>query len=279
MTSSPPDVRAPAGKDAAPPAAERPESRKRRWRGPRLVRWISPIVLLAIWQLLSGTGLVDNRKLPPLNTVWAAAVEVAGNGQLGDGLVVSLRRMFLGFVLGALVGAVLALLTSRLRLFDVAIDPLMQMLRNVPLFGVIPLFILWFGIGETPKIILIAIAGALPIYVNVYAGLREVDPRLVEATTVLGYSRWQRLWHVVLPAAVPLSLVGVRLGLASSWLALVVAETVNADSGIGFMINNARDFLRTDIVIVGLLVYSFVGLLMDSIVRAIQSYLLRWRVS
>ena len=276
MTTSPPDVRARAGIAAAPIAAAPP---KRGWRGPRLIRWISPVALLVIWQLLSGTGLVDNKKLPPLNVIWAAAVEVIQNGQLGDGLLVSLRRMLLGFVVGALVGAVLALLTSRSRLFDNAIDPLVQMLRNVPLFGVIPLFILWFGIGETPKTILIAIAGGLPIYVNVYAGLREVDPRLVEATTVLGYSRWQRLRHVVLPAAVPLSLVGVRLGLASSWLALVVAETVNADSGIGFMINNARDFLRTDIVIVGLLVYSFVGLILDSIVRAIQRYLLRWRVA
>jgi sulfonate transport system permease protein len=279
VTTSPPDVRAGPGIAAAPTGAEPPTVGKRRWRGPRLVRWISPIVVLGVWQLLSGAGLVDNRKLPPLNVVWAAAAEVAHNGQLGDGLLVSLRRMFLGFLLGALAGALLALLTSRSRLVDHSIDPLVQMVRNVPLFGAIPLFILWFGIGETPKILLIAIAGGLPIYLNVYAGLREVDPRLVEAATVLGCSRWQRLWHVVGPAAAPLALVGVRLGLASSWLALVVAETVNADSGIGFMINNARDFLRTDIVIVGLLVYSFVGLVMDSVVRAVQRYLLRWRVS
>jgi sulfonate transport system permease protein len=147
------------------------------------------------------------------------------------------------------------------------------------LFGVIPLLILWFGIGELPKLVLIALAAGLPIYVNVHAGIREVDPRLVEATSVLGYTRWQRLRHVILPAAVPHTLVGVRLGVASAWLALVVAETIATDSGIGFMINNARDFLRTDIVIVGLLVYAVIGLLMDTVVRLIERWMLRWRLS
>jgi sulfonate transport system permease protein len=243
----------------------------------RLLRWLSPIVLLVIWQVISGTGLVSAQKLPPVSTVWRAALEVAGNGQLGDGLAVSLRRMLIGFVIGALVGAVLGVLTGLIRPADVAVDPLMQMLRNVPLFGVIPLLILWFGIGELPKLVLITLAAALPIYVNVHAGIREADPQLIEATTVLGYTRWQRLRHVILPAAVPHTLVGLRLGVASAWLALVVAETIATDSGIGFMINNARDFLRTDIVIVGLLVYAIVGLLMDTVVRLVERRLLRWR--
>jgi sulfonate transport system permease protein len=119
----------------------------------------------------------------------------------------------------------------------------------------------------------------LPIYVNVHTGIRHADPQLVEATSVLGYSRWQRLRHVVLPGAASYTLVGVRLGVASSWLALVVAETIATDSGIGYMINNARDFLRTDIVIVGLLVYALVGLLMDTIVRLIERWILRWRAA
>jgi sulfonate transport system permease protein len=232
---------------------------------------------LVVWQVISGTGLVSERKLPPLSTVWRAAVEVAGNGQLGDGLAVSLRRMLIGFVIGALVGAALGVATGLLRIADTLLDPLVQMLRNVPLFGVIPLLILWFGIGETPKIVLIALAAAVPVYVNVHAGIKETDPLLVETAKVLGYTPWQRLRHVVLPSAVPHSLVGVRLGVASAWLALVVAETIATDSGVGFMINNARDFLRTDIVIVGLLCYAFVGLVMDAIVRLVQRRLLRWR--
>jgi sulfonate transport system permease protein len=250
---------------------------RRGFRAPRLLRWLSPVLLLVVWQVISGTGLVSAQKLPPLSTVWRAAVEVAGNGQLGDGLAVSLRRMLIGFVIGAVVGAVLGVCTGLLRTADDLVDPLMQMVRNVPLFGVIPLLILWFGIGESPKLVLIALAAAVPVYVNVHAGIKETDPLLVEATTALGYTRWQRLRHVVLPAAVPHTLVGVRLGVASAWLALVVAETIATDSGIGFMINNARDFLRTDIVIVGLLCYAFVGLVMDTIVRLVQRRLLRWR--
>ena len=263
---------------SASPGPDRSGSRRARWRQSGAARWISPLALLVIWQVLSGTGLVSNRKLPPLTVIWQAAVQVAANGELGDGLAVSVRRMAVGFVIGAAAGIVLGVLAGLSRPADAAVDPVLQMLRNIPLFGTIPLLILWFGIGELPKIVLIAVAGALPIYVNVYAGIREADPRLVEATAVLGYSRWQRLWHVVFPAGVPHTLVGVRLGVASSWLALVVAETVNADSGIGFMINNARDFLRTDIVIVGLLVYALVGLLLDAVLRLLERWLLRWRV-
>lgn len=243
-----------------------------------MVRWISPALVLVAWQVVSGAGVVSPRKLPTLPTVWQAAVEVAHNGQLGDGLVVSLRRMLIGFVAGAVVGAALGVFAGLLRWGDASVDPVMQMIRNVPLFGLTPLLILWFGINELPKLVLISLAAALPIYVNVHAGIRDADSGLVEATTVLGYSRWLRLRHVVLPGAASYTLVGVRLGVASSWLALVVAETIAADSGIGYMINNARDFLRTDIVVVGLLVYALVGLLMDTLVRLIERWVLRWRV-
>lgn len=278
MTSSPSDVLARA--ERAEPGdrarARGPGRRRRRW--PSLARWISPIVLLVAWQIAGATGLVSPRRLPPLTTVWRAAVEVAANGQLVDGLEVSLRRMLIGFVVGGLIGAVLGVAAGLLRSADTAVDPVLQMIRNVPLFGLTPLLILWFGIGEAPKLVLIGLAAALPIYVNVHAGIREADRLLVEATTALGYTRWQRLRHVILPAAVPHSLVGVRIGVASAWLALVVAETIGADSGIGYLINNARDFLRTDIVIVGLLVYAIVGLVMDTIVRSVQRRMLRWRV-
>ena len=276
MTSSPPEVLAQAERPSTP---DRSVGTPRARRGRRLAYWISPVVVLIVWQILSGTGLVSNQKLPPLNVIWRAAIEVARNGQLGDGLAVSLRRMLIGFVIGAAVATVLGVFAGLLRWGDLVVDPLLQMVRNVPLFGLIPLFILWFGIGELPKEVLIALAASLPIYVNVHAGIREADPYLVEATTVLGYSRWQRLRHVVLPSAVPLTLVGVRLGIASAWLSLVVAEQINADSGIGFMINNARDFLRTDIVFVGLLLYAFVGLAMDTVIRLIERRLLRWRES
>jgi sulfonate transport system permease protein len=237
------------------------------------------LALLIAWQVVSGANLVSARKLPPPATVWRAALEVAGNGQLGGGLEVSLRRMLIGFAIGALLGAALGVFAGLQRWGDATVDPILQMIRNVPLFGLIPLLILWFGIGELPKLVLISLAAALPIYVNVHAGIRDADAQLIEATSVLGYTRGQRLRHVVLPGALPYTLVGVRLGVASSWLALVVAETVATDSGIGYLINNARDFLRTDIVIVGLLVYALVGLGMDTILRLLERWLLRWRTS
>lgn len=257
----------------------RPSRRRRGRRKLKAVRWISPVVLLIVWQVVSGANLVSARKLPAPAIVWQAALEVARNGQLGDGLMVSLRRMLIGFVIGALIGAALGVFAGLQRWGDATIDPVLQMIRNVPLFGLIPLLILWFGIGELPKLVLIALAAGLPIYVNVHAGIRDADAQLIEATSVLGYTRWQRLRHVVLPGALPYTLVGVRIGVASAWLALVVAETVATDSGIGYLINNARDFLRTDIVIVGLLVYALVGLLMDTILRLLERWLLRWRTS
>lgn len=277
MSSSPPRV-LPRAEQAARGSSTAPRSPHRRSVS-RLARWISPVALLVLWQVLTGSGVVSSQKLPSLATIANAAAEVAQNGQLGAGLAVSLQRMLIGLVLGGLTGATLGVVAGLSRWTDTAIDPVLQMIRNVPLFALIPVFILWFGIGEPPKILLIALAAALPLYVNVHAGVRQTDPQLVEVAEVLGYTPWQRLRHVVLPAAVPHTLVGVRLAVASAWLSLVVAEQINANAGIGFMIENARDFLRTDIVFVGLLIYAFVGLLMDSVVRLIERWMLRWRAS
>jgi sulfonate transport system permease protein len=265
--------------DTGRPAPAPSARRRHRSRIRSLARWVSPVALLVLWQLASASGLAPAQKLPAPTTVWRAALGVAASGELTTGLEVSLRRMAIGFVVGGLIGLVLGVLTGLLRGADVAIDPVVQMMRNVPLFGLIPLLILWFGVGELPKLVLIALAALLPIYVNVHTGIRDGDPQLAEAAAVLGYSRWQRLVHVVLPGATSHTLAGIRLGVASSWLALVVAETIAADSGIGYLVNNARDFLRTDIVLVGLLVYALVGLAMDATVRLVQRHVLRWRLS
>jgi sulfonate transport system permease protein len=151
------------------------------------------------------------------------------------------------------------------------------MLRTLPFLGLIPLFILWFGIGEEPKIILVALGVAFPLYLNVHSGIRNVDDQLVEAATALGFTRFERLWHVILPAAVPQALVGLRQSLGIAWLALIVGETVNADAGLGYLINNAREFLRTDVIVVGLIVYAVLGLVTDALVRLLERRALRWR--
>jgi sulfonate transport system permease protein len=153
----------------------------------------------------------------------------------------------------------------------------MQMLRALPFYGLIPLFILWFGIGETPKVALVALGVAFPLYLNTFAGIRGVDGKLAEAGRALRLSRTGLIRHVILPGALPQTLVGLRQSLGVAWLALIVAEQVNADSGLGWMINDAREFMRTDVIVVGLVVYSALGLLTDALVRLIERRALAWR--
>jgi sulfonate transport system permease protein len=158
-----------------------------------------------------------------------------------------------------------------------SIDPPVQMLRTLPHLGLVPLFIIWFGIGETPKIALVALGVAFPLYLNVHGGIRGVDARLMEAASVLGFTRREQIQHVVLPAALPHALVGLRLSLGIAWLTLIVGEQVNADAGLGYLINNAREFSRTDVIVVGLLVYAAMGLITDTGVRLLERRALRWR--
>jgi sulfonate transport system permease protein len=243
----------------------------------RLSRVFSPLALLVLWQVASGTGVLPASKLASPLTVLNAASGLVADGELGQALLVSLQRVAIGFLIGAAVAVALGALAGLSRWADVVIDPPVQMLRTLPFFGLIPLFIVWFGIGETPKIALVALGVTFPLYLNVYAGIRGTDEQLVEAARVLGFTRWERIWHVVLPSALPQALVGLRQSLGVAWLALVVAETVNADAGLGYLINNARDFLRNDIIVVGLLVYALLGLATDALVRALERRALRWR--
>ena len=250
---------------------------KRRRRLPDLRRWLSPIALVALWQVSSATGLLPPDKLSSPLTVLRAGIDTAKSGELGDAFAVSISRVGVGFVCGAVVALVLGVVAGLSNWGDVLIDPPVQMLRTLPFLGLIPLFILWFGIGEEPKIVLVALGVAFPLYLNVHSGIRNVDDQLIEATTALGFTRWERLWHVVLPSAVPQTLVGLRQSLGIAWLALIVGETVNADAGLGYLINNAREFLRTDVIVVGLVVYAVLGLVTDALVRLIERRALRWR--
>ncbi|MGW5720119.1 ABC transporter permease [Amycolatopsis sp. NPDC003865] len=249
---------------------------RKRWR-PDLRRWISPVVLVAAWQVFSATGVLPPDKLSSPWTVVRAGIEVARSGELGDAFAVSLGRVGAGFAIGAVVGVVLGIVSGLSRWGEVLVDPPVQMLRTLPFLGLIPLFILWFGIGEETKIVLVALGVAFPLYLNVHSGIRSADPNLVEAARALGFSRAERLWHVVLPGALPQALVGLRQSLGIAWLALIVGETVNADAGVGYLINNAREFLRTDVVVVGLVLYALLGLVTDALVRLLERRALRWR--
>lgn len=174
---------------------------------------------------------------------------------------------------------VLATLAGLSRSLEATIDPLMQIKRSIPTLALTPLFIVWFGIGETPKILLIAFATLFPIYLNLYNGIRAVDVRLIEAARSFGLNRWQLVLHVIIPGAFPAFLVGLRYALGVAILVLVVAETINATSGLGYLINNARDFMQTEVIVVCIMVYAILGLTGDYLLRVVERRALAWRPS
>lgn len=253
----------------------RPRLRLRAFGG----RWLSPVLLLLLWELGSRVGIIPERTLAAPSAVLGTLVEMLLSGELPSNLIVSFGRAAFGLAIGIALGIGFGLIAGLSRKGEYAIDPLMQIKRTIPALALTPLFIVWFGIGETPKIALIAFATVFPVYLNLYSGIRSVDVRLLDAAKSFGLSRAEQIWHVVLPAALPSLLVGLRFSLSISILVLVVAEQINASAGLGYLINNARDFMRTDIIVVCLMVYAILGLGADWLVRLIEQRALVWRPS
>jgi sulfonate transport system permease protein len=281
----PPDRAPAAAAQATTAAAPHATTAARRRHRPSRRAWyrlVSPLAVLVIWQLVSSSGLVSEQKLPSPSTVLHTAITLittnsAAYGTLQGAMTVSLERVAIGFVLGGSAGLVLAVIAGLSRLGENAVDPLLQMLRTLPLFGLIPVFIVWFGIGELPKVLLIALGAAIPLYLNTFAGIRNVDAKLAEAGQSLGLTRAEMIRHIILPGALPQMLVGLRQSLGVAWLALVVAEQINANAGLGFMISQATQFLRNDVIFVALLVYCLLGLITDALVRLLERRALAWR--
>ena len=221
--------------------------------------------------------MFEERTIAAPTQIANRAFELFQDGTLVDATLTSLQRVGLGFTIGALIGLTLAVIAGLWRIGEDAIDPPMQMLRTLPHFGLITLFITWFGIGEQPKVTLIAMGATFPLYLNTFGGIRNIDRRMVEAADAMGLTWPQKVRHVYLPGALPQTLVGLRQSLGIAWLSLVVAETISTDQGLGYLINNARDFQQTDVIVVVLVVYSILGLLTDGIVRLLERRALAWR--
>ncbi|MFF2863838.1 ABC transporter permease [Streptomyces rubiginosohelvolus] len=268
-------TRTPPELEAVVPASVR---RSRLRAAPRWARRaVGPLLLLVLWQVFSATGVLDPDVLASPGTIARAGADLMADGTLPAAMGVSLQRVVVGLLLGGVIGTSLALVSGLSRLGEDLVDATVQMLRTVPWVGLIPLFIIWLGIGEAPKVALIALGVAFHLYLNVYAGIRGVDAQLIEAGTSLGLGRWGLVRHVVLPGALPGAMTGLRYSLATAWLALVFGESINADAGIGFLMNQAREFFRTDVIVVCLVVYAFLGLTADVIVRILERLLLQWR--
>lgn len=271
-TAGPGTTQTPAVRSSAARAATR------RFSVPRpLRRSLGPVLLLALWWWASVTGRLDEKTLAGPGAVARTGWAMLQSGELQEALWVSLQRVLWGLGYGVTIGVVLAVLAGLFRLGEDIIDSNVQILRTVPIIGLSSLFIIWFGIGETPKIVMIAVAVAFPVYVNTFNAIRSVDARLVEAGSTFGLGRLGLIRHVLLPAALPGFLVGLRFALTISWLVLVFAESINASKGLGFLLNKARTFYETDKIVVVLAVYGVIGLLSDAFVRLLEGKLLSWR--
>jgi sulfonate transport system permease protein len=242
----------------------------------RLLPWIVPMLLVSVWQISSLQGWISVRVLPAPLSVVDAAWTLAESGELLKHVQISAGRALLGLAVGGSLGLIFGLLTGSIRWAETLLDSTIQMVRNIPALALIPLVILWFGIDETAKLFLISVAVFFPIYINTFHGIRNVDVGLIEMGRTYGLSQWGLYRQIILPGALSSILVGLRFSLGLMWVILIVAETISAQAGIGYLTMNAREFLQTDVVLVGILLYAILGKLADVFAKGLERYWLRW---
>lgn len=241
----------------------------------RIRPWLSIIVLVLAWQVCAWAGILDPRTLPGPASLAMTAATMTADGSLPLALLVSLARVLAGTAIGVVVGLALGLAAGFSTIARDAVDRPMQAIRTVPFTALTPLLILWFGLGETPKIVLVALAVVVPMYLNTVSGVRGVDRRALLVARAYRLGRWRTVRDVLLPGSAPSILVGLRFATGVAWVAVIVAEGVNASSGVGYLLTHARTFGRTDIVMVCIVVYAMLGLLTDLAVRALEARVLR----
>ena len=244
--------------------------------GARHAGWLLPAALVAAWQAASAAGLLSDAVLPSPVAVVVAGWQLTLSGELPRHMGVSTLRALAGLVVGGGIGFALGLANGVSSSSDRLTDTTLQMARNVPHLALIPLVILWFGIGEEAKLFLVALGVFFPIYVNTLHGIRSVDPQLVEMGRCYGMTPAALFRRVVLPGALPSVFVGLRFALGVMWLTLIVAETIAAQSGIGYMAMQARDFLQTDVIVLAIAIYAGLGKLADSVTHVMERRCLAW---
>lgn len=238
--------------------------------------WIIPLVLLGLWLLFTLSGWIEGSILPSPITVAYAAHEQWANGTLWTDIGVSLSRVLVGFGLGMFSGLILGTAVGLSQFNHDLLDRSLQMLRTIPHLALVPLMILWLGIDEAPRILLVALGTLFPVYINTASGIKNVDAKLLEMGKSYGLSRKELIREIIIPGAMPSILVGVRYALGVAWLTLVIAETIASRNGIGYMVQNARELLRIDIIIFAILLYALAGWLADWLIRQVEYRVLRW---
>jgi sulfonate transport system permease protein len=243
---------------------------------PILAQWLVPVLIIAVWQAAVMGGLLSTHILPAPSDVVAAAARLLKSGELLRNMWVSFWRAMVGFVIGGGIGFAFGLANGLSRRCEAIFDSTLQMVRNIPHLALIPLVILWFGIDETAKIFLVALGVLFPIYINTQHGIRTVDPQLIEMGRTDGMTPRELFSCVLLPGALPSIFVGLRFGLGIMWLTLIVAETIAASSGIGYMAMQAREFLLLDVVVLSIVIYALLGKAADSAARILERVTLAW---
>ncbi|MFI1237753.1 ABC transporter permease [Nocardia salmonicida] len=240
-------------------------------------RLFGVILVVAAWAAGSLLELIDPRKLSAPWTVLQTGWELLVDGPLLANLGVSLQRVLIGMVVGVLIGTTLAVIAGLSRWGESLIDGPVQIKRAIPTLGLIPLMILWLGIGEEFKLVLITLGVVVHMYIQTHASLTTIDQKLVELSEVQGVSRAEFIRSVVLPGSLPGFFLGLRMSVTSAWLVLIVVETVNAIDGLGKMMSNAQNYGQADVILVGLVVYAIFGLASDSAIRLVERRVLSWR--
>ncbi len=242
----------------------------------QVIPWIVPILLIVSWQFLVQVGWLSTRILPAPTGVLSAGIRLAITGELFHHIGISSWRALVGFIIGGSIGLILGFLNGIFPIAEKLLDTSVQMIRNIPHLALIPLVIVWFGIGDRARLFLVALGVFFPMYINTFHGIRSVDAGLIEMGKVYGLNATSLLWQVILPGALPSILVGVRFSLGIMWLTLIVAETIAADSGIGYMAMNAREFMQTDVVVLSIIMYALLGKFADAIARKLEKKWLAW---
>ncbi len=235
-----------------------------------------PLALLALWQLVTALGVFEPSQLPGPLEVLAALGELIARGELATHLLVSLQRVLLGFAAGGGLAVLIGGAVGLSRRTEALLGPTLQGLRAIPSLAWVPLLVLWMGVGEGPKVTLVAIGAFFPVLTSLVAGIRQIDRKLVEVAVAYGLSGFGLARQVLLPAALPALLTGLRIGLAQSWLFLVAAELIGASRGLGFLLVDGQNTGRADIILLSIVLLALIGKASDALLHHAERRLLRW---
>ncbi|HEX8057010.1 MAG TPA: ABC transporter permease [Novosphingobium sp.] len=245
---------------------------------PLALGWIlGPILLLAYWSLGSVTGFIDDRILPAPWVAVHTGLDLIQDGRLQHNVLVSAFRALQGTFFGVTAAIFVAFVSGLSPIGGYLFDSVIQLKRAIPTLALIPFFILWFGVGELMKVTMISVFVFLPMYVHTHNALRGIDIRFVELAETMRINYWQFVRHIVLPGALPGIFLGLRFGVMAAWVSLVVVEQINTTDGIGYMVNLARNYAQSDVMLVGLVLYALLGLSSDLAVRFLEKRVLSWR--